>query len=486
MKLGFTIAASHHHHQTRTHSSDQEDENFLAKIKKNASQHLRAPDVNAIRIAEARKKVQERLGITGTGDGIGEAEMPKVAAMKAISILKKMENQGFSGLESESVYGAAVAMPQIARSANWPGSLLALVIRTYLFLILNIVLQGFLLSMIGEYQLTWYAFGGQMHLCDFGASMKDCPDGPNCKGPLGTTYSAPRLYDYDIWATRIYVRDSLKAMFPEKEKEVIEKVDPGEYGMENYYCRFACLFLFMLSVVDDLSGTYKLAKTLWNIPTGHETWINYDCPYWAEKDQISEVKGVDELGFVQFNVAAMPWYWKLFNVVGVLVPKVLLWAALVRSGVHYLMETAGIVNCVVNAMALTFVLEMDEMVFNRFASSMTKHIMSCVQDLPNFSTEEEEGMTDEQALERFYNTEVGSARWSGKFLLILPIRFLSVLAIQVLFMWDYYRSNCVQHEDGSWVSQTMYLPAVLDYSPLRLMFGIEGQPEQEPFWTMPS
>lgn len=40
----------------------------------------------------------------------------------------------------------------------------------------------------------------------------------------------------------------------------------------------------------------------------------------------------------------------------IVIPKTLLWLGVTRSGVHYLMETAGIMNVVVNAMALSFIL----------------------------------------------------------------------------------------------------------------------------------
>ena len=40
----------------------------------------------------------------------------------------------------------------------------------------------------------------------------------------------------------------------------------------------------------------------------------------------------------------------------ILLPKTLLWLGVTRSGVHYLLETAGIMNVVVNAMALSFIL----------------------------------------------------------------------------------------------------------------------------------
>lgn len=413
-----------------------------------------------------------------------EEDSAKVGASKAISILSKMEKYGTCEVEAESIYGAAVAMPQIARSAGWPGTLFALVIRIYFFTFLNLLLQGFLLSMIGEEQLTWYPFAGQMHLCDFGASIVDCPDAPNCKGPLGTEYSAPRLYDYNIWSTRIFIKDSLKAIFPHKASEFDAKVDPGEYGMENYYCRLACVFLFMLYVVDDLAGTLTLLKTLYKLPTKAESWIRYEIPAWADKEDIKTLQDAGELDFIKFGVAGLPLHWKIINFVVLVIPKFALWLALVRSGVHYLMETAGIVDDIVNAMALTFVLEVDEMVFHRFSTVLTKHIMSSMEGWPNYDLSEDDVETEEEALERFRRSELGASRWRS-ILLILPHRFLTVLGLQFVFLWDYYRTNCTQLEDGSWVSKTMHLPADLAYRPLKLMFGIEGSKLEEAFWTMP-
>eukprot|EP00439_Symbiodinium_sp_Y106_P074806 s169_g14.t1 len=84
-----------------------------------------------------------------------------------------------------------------------------------------------------------YPFAGQMHLCDFGASVKACPDASNCVGPSGTVYTPARLYSFPIWSTRVFVRDSMKAVFPEYAEKIDEQVDPGEYGLENYTCRLA-------------------------------------------------------------------------------------------------------------------------------------------------------------------------------------------------------------------------------------------------------
>lgn len=415
---------------------------------------------------------------------VPDEDLPKVAASKAISVLKKMEHDGFCSIEADSVYGAAVAMPQIARSCGWPGSLISVVIRVYFFTMLNFLMQGFLLSMIGEEQLMMYPFAGQMHLCDFGASIKECPDAPNCKGPMGTTYSMPRLYSFPIWSTRVFVKDSLKAIFPDLAEEIDAKVDPGEYGLESYHCRLACVFLFMLAVAEDLKESIGLARTLWRLPSRSDPWISYSWPTWASKEEVKKIKEINELDCVKFHVAGIPTAWKVFYYFFVVLPKFGLWLAVAKSGVHYLMETAGIVDMIVNAMALTFVLEVDEMVFHRFTTSLTKHIMNNIQDLPNFDTNMEDSETDQQALERFKAEEFGTKGW-GKLLMCIPWRLIFVLVLQALFVCDYYHENCQHLEDGSWVSKELRLPKVLAYRPIELMFGLLST-DGDPVWKMPS
>merc|ERR1712050_85811 len=178
----------------------------------------------------------------------------------------------------------------------------------------------------------------------------------------------------------------------------------------------------------------------------------------------------------------MPLIWKIFNVCIVLVPKCALWVALVCSGVHYLMESAGIMDVVVNAMALTFVLDVDEMIFSRLSTVVTKHIMSNLEEMPLFETNTEESETDEEVLRRFHSEETGSGRLR-KIALILPKRLLQIIVLQILFMAFYYARNCVHLEDGSWVSKTMYLPSDLTYRPFPLMFGFDPPEVGDAYWT---
>merc|ERR1712060_40133 len=184
------------------------------------------------------------------------------------------------------------------------------------------------------------------------------------------------------------------------------------------------------------------------------------------------------------QVAGMPRGWKIWNFCIVLIPKCALWFALVCSGVHYLMESAGIMEVVVNAMALTFVLDVDEMIFARLSTSVTKHIMSSLEDLPLFDISPDESEEDHEVLRRYQQEEVGPRRWR-KVVMVLPKRLLIIICMQAFFMVMYYYRNCVRQPDGSFVSKEMFLPKDLSYRPLSLMFGVENEKESDPFWTMP-
>merc|ERR1711869_161229 len=129
-------------------------------------------------------------------------------------------------------------MPQISRSACWPWTMVVLTMRTFFFLFVNYVVQVLAVYYIYDAQSNMAPFASQMHLCDFGAHMQNCPGDKNCLGPGGTDYKTPgRLYSYDAWSTRTYVRDSLAALLHNRTDDVHTLVDPGEYGLESYTCR---------------------------------------------------------------------------------------------------------------------------------------------------------------------------------------------------------------------------------------------------------
>mmetsp|Transcript_1457 Transcript_1457/g.4956 ORF Transcript_1457/g.4956 Transcript_1457/m.4956 type:complete len:327 (+) Transcript_1457:1-981(+) len=324
-----------------------------------------------------------------------------------------------------------------------------------------------------------------MHLCDFGASISSCPDGPNCRGPGGTAYSFQRLRRFSVWNTRTFFRDSLRSLFPERGEEIAGAADPGEYGMEDYYCRLVCCLLFVMAVVDDLRSTLELAQLLCILPTRCDPWLRYDTPDWAEKDKAKQMHGWWELDLVKFQVAGMPLRWKLVSAMFVLLPKGYIWLTLVSTGFNYLMETAGIKDLVINCMALKFVLKMDEIVFSRLATQTTKHILEHLEDYPLFDTAREEQETPQQAADRFNSEEFGQGYYKKIAICVLPRRLLYIVFLMAVFTFRYYRMNCDQLEDGSWVSKPLFMPQRVTYNPITFIYGVFLERSPEPVWTMP-
>merc|ERR1719454_2426864 len=86
--------------------------------------------------------------------------------------------------------------------------------------------------------------------------------------------------------------------------------------------------------------------------------------------------------------------WKIINVLVVFIPKMLLWKITAEAGVTFLMETASIEDIIVNSVALTFVLNIDEMFFE-LMSDAQKVMLECHEELKFYDEEEEENLPEE-------------------------------------------------------------------------------------------
>lgn len=395
-------------------------------------------------------------------------------------------------IESDSVYGAALVMPQVARSMGWPRALVVMTMSSIFCLLMTVGLHVSLLVYIDKEEKVFDRFGGQMYLCDFGVHLEQCtedPDSPGCMGPGGTKMSAPRLYDWSTWVTRNFVRDSFNAMFPHMTRdEINEKVDPGEYGVESYWCRVICVFIFILTLVPEAKLCSEMAQLLWYVPAENASWV--------EVNEGGE-KLLDQL---QVKTAGMGWGWKVFSMTFVLLPKscLLLWTA--KAGVFFLMETAAIDAIIVNSVALGFLLSLDELVYECLLDESSRLIMTRCQ---GFVPGEEDGLQErsdsrmshcaawsqEKTLKTFYTDQKlsGVVSWLlliRDFLFSATRRVWIVTLVFVGFVSNYYLSVC-QMEDGRWVSKPAHLPTSLNYNAINAIFSFTQSKEEKPYWTMP-
>lgn len=414
-----------------------------------------------------------------------------IASAKATRILDHRAME-LIRIEADSVYGAALALPQIARSAEWSMAYTSKAVRGLLFLLTNIFLQGFLLYMLSKEERAIDKFGGQMYLCNFGAHLSNCPDAPNCIGPGGTRYTPSRLFNWDLWTTRVFIRDSLKLIFPERADEIQAKVDPGEYGLESYYLRMSCCFLFVLGLWNDLAGSWDIALLLWRVPTRAEDWIQHEnvkaTDDGGKKACVDTTGSTDEsfdLGFVNFRVCGMPFHWKVISFFIVLVPKVYLWLLTVDIGIVFLMETSTIESMIINCVALGFILSIDELTMS-ILSPQSREILNVIEPYAC----SEPNVPEDDELHAHLRDKNWNALSPWFYVSIIPTRLAAMLAVTAFFVTTYYLEHCQRLSDGSWVARDLHLPRSESVSFLSFLFGpfpnvfpIDSEPSV--YWTMP-
>lgn len=420
-------------------------------------------------LAEIRRVAANRLGISD------EDYKVRLAAAKMIGGFL-VRDKGSVELERGSVYGAVILIPQVARTAGWPRFFVSMMVRSYLFLFVNFAVQGGLLYMIAKEETVMDLFSGQMYLCDFGAWVKDCPGQPWCVGPAGTQITPPRMYSWAQWSMRTFVRQSLEALFPDRIADIREKVDPGEYGLESYSCRLLSCFIFMMSVMSELYLNFRMIRLICAVPTVNEPWIelneNDDVHTWLDAAEI--------------KVAGMSAAWKILNILVVFIPKMLLWSITATSGVTFLMETGSIEDIIVNSVALTFVLNIDEMFFELMSDS-AKVMLECHAELKFYSEEHEENLPEELIMEQ-YSTQQAVRHWGlADTLSLFPSKLLAVFILTFIFVLNYYIERCEYGGNFHWHSKTMYLPKSIQFPILSAFAGsIWPTPSlDKPFWTMP-
>eukprot|EP00439_Symbiodinium_sp_Y106_P057392 s2759_g8.t1 len=438
--------------------------------------------------------------------GETQADHSEAIEKAAQKLVEVEDNQTVFRLEKSSVYGSAIAFPQIARSSGYKGMFVSLWIRSYMALGLNYFVQMALVMFVGEATQIMNPLGGQMHLCDFGADLDVCkgPDAeflPRCTGPGGTQFSPSRLYGYTQWAVQKFTKQALLDVMPEQEDVINAKVDPGEYGMENSTCRWLCLLLFVMSVNHEIQICFRMLAMLWKLPSDPAK-----C-HWIESNSSSEK-------FV-FRIAGMPCHWKLITGIIVFIPKLALCYFVLLEGTTLLLDTSGILDTVLGAMSMAFILEVDEMLHDSMITHAGRWILDNMLDFrkEHLADKDEEDGKQYVASAKRYNadekkdgtTSQGAplreepvqerkgheASYGDLLRQLVPLRLIMTLVVMAIFTERYYRFKCVYKDElGMWVSKDMYTPQRASYGLTDFIFNgffnTVGHDSNEPFWTMPT
>lgn len=416
-----------------------------------------------------------------TDEDVAREHLRKLAYAKT-TIGITMREGGTCKVES-SVYGAAIVMPQLARTTGWDRTLSILAIRSWFFLFLNVVLQVYLLAMLAKEDTVMDLFAGQMYLCDFGKNLAKCP-GPGCTGPGGTDVTAPRMYNWDQWSLRLYVRQAFKDMFPDRMTDINKFVDPGEYGVESYWCRFVCIFIFMIPCMRELNIIAKMAELLVRIPTDAEPWID-------PKEEI--VSGLGMIDEVTIKIAGMPMIWKIMDFMFIVLPKLLLWKMTAETGTTFLMETGGIQDIIINSVGLAFIVDLDELICDALMSEETKAFVAACEEFVLYDQKtscvgDMSALTEDEILIKHHDCQQSWSSWSIWDLWgLFPGKLCMSLILTTGFCYEYYWKHCKLDDEGNYVSKDMFLPTSVVYTWLNAVFPFfyPVHKEESPYWTMP-
>mmetsp|Transcript_4760 Transcript_4760/g.8428 ORF Transcript_4760/g.8428 Transcript_4760/m.8428 type:complete len:474 (-) Transcript_4760:116-1537(-) len=421
-----------------------------------------------------------------------EEERLRLAGARLIGGLK-LKDRTVIQIERGSVYGAVILMPQVARTLGWPEEIMQLSVCALLYHIVCVIVHGWLLTFIEKEEKVVDAFAGQMYLCDFGAHVDNCEEHGGCIGPGGTEITAPRLYSWSQWATRNFVRSSFEAMFPDRMDDVAHMVDPGEYGVESYWCRLLCVIVFVLSIIPEFTNCIRMFELLWFAPSESQPWVNENTEVTERMEREKEEETSDKwLDMVEVRVAGMSRIWKSINFVLVFVPKCWLLLYTLKAGTGFLMETAGVDDIIVNSVALGFLLGLDELITEAMLSVEARTLLELCEDLTIESTgEEKDSMLHSQILEKYHDGQrfTGSG-WLSFFKGLFLHKFLTlylVAGLSAYNIWVTYYWNHCEYKDGRWVSKPMFGPKKMALSWLNAFLApfFPLETFDKPYWTMP-
>lgn len=396
--------------------------------------------------------------------GTDEPSAEYRALTAAAKLCMHESHQEMVDLQRDSVYSAAIVIPQFARSAGWPAQLSTLTFRTYIFLITNVLVQWYLVYSVITEETIMDANSGQMNLCNFGAPA-GCPDAIGCVGPGGTLITPARLHSFQDFNLRSFVKQAFLEVLPEQAAQINDMIDPGEYGVESTNIRYVCAVIFVMGSLMDVYEIYSMLELFWVIPTAPESWMDY------EDDAVI------------LRIAGMPLHWKIINMFVVLLPKISILIFTLRAGIVFIMDTASIDDTIVNALALGFILNIDELIFETLASPQARHM---VQHMVGFHLTDgddyahlEKGEAEEQIIEK---SKVRKWTLIG----FVPRRLVFCVVLTALFIADYYALKCIRSNDGSLVSRPMHLPKSRVLGFLSAVFPdfFDTARAEEPFWTM--
>lgn len=294
-------------------------------------------------------------------------------------------------LDPSSAYSAAIALPNIARSAGWTETFTARSIYMMVLALISFLVQISLL------EFTYFAseklldVNGHPYLCTYGA---DCDtEQPGCdprRGPFGVILQRD-MSNLETDPTIAAIRNAIYFAFSRLGyPQLGDQLGPVDVGVESPECQALCILVLLISLVSKLRAIWIMACFLWLSPTTSQRRENcpevglsdteLDC--WIEPLDASaaRVRAASAsslqsmVDLVVFRMSGMPWKWKLWAWFLVFLRAVVV-VGVASRGSMLLMSTGGVIDMIQNTLALNFIADLDELMLASVGGSMARDIM---------------------------------------------------------------------------------------------------------------
>jgi hypothetical protein len=134
-----------------------------------------------------------------------------------------------------------------------------------------------------------------------------------------------------------------------------------------------CVFVFAVCIFKDIRQTVEMAILLSMLPTRSGGWVTFPS------DDVDSLE-------MQFRVGCMPLKWKILNLVTLCLPKLVIAVSLALWGTIFLKNSMERSETVLDAVALIFILELDELLFSALCGADLLELMDNLQP-PEFKSQ---------------------------------------------------------------------------------------------------
>ena len=135
----------------------------------------------------------------------------------------------------------------------------------------------------------------------------------------------------------------------------------------------------MIQLYKDFRQSEEILHLLFKIPTAPGHWVVFE-----QVDHLLHHYEGDKVisrAEMSYQVDGMTMKWKVFSFVLIVIPRMIIWVLLMFYGSIWLMNESDRVELILNAVALVFILDIDEVLYSAITHALQRIHLGCSTDV---------------------------------------------------------------------------------------------------------